>query len=307
MDMFVLDCFDSIAIFLSIHIVYRFQEIMHKRKVPALDKWAFLTLFLSVYLSLSCFVSCRRTEILLPLLESYVFWYLSLNSDCVSWRSVSPCRYWDTLLEIMWPRFEYLLQMNIQSIRDCDPQKLGQIDVRPHYVSVVCLCRRSHNWFIKDSAVSFVETKDALCIGPGPSHFEKTNGPTVHWPSFLCRSLADTLSFPQLWSASVRHSRATSSTDSSHSFKLRWKTSFSEWQLNFHKEKSNWSSSSTTTTWCWVFSWWIFLVPFLLLLCVSNSGGFCLKLFASLVPEQEMRMHFRDNFVSVCDMCICEF
>ena len=45
------------------------------------------------------------------------------------------CRYWETLLEIMWPRFEYLLQMNIQSIRDCDPQRLGQIDVRPHYVS----------------------------------------------------------------------------------------------------------------------------------------------------------------------------
>ena len=39
MDMFVLDCFDSIAIFLSIHIVCRFQDIMHKRKVPALDKW----------------------------------------------------------------------------------------------------------------------------------------------------------------------------------------------------------------------------------------------------------------------------
>ena len=28
-----------------------------------------------------------------------------------------------------------ILKLNIQSIRDCDPQKLGQIDVRPHYVS----------------------------------------------------------------------------------------------------------------------------------------------------------------------------
>lgn len=43
-------------------------------------------------------------------------------------------RYWDTLLEMFYPRFEHLLQMNIQSIRDCEPQRLGHIDVRPHYV-----------------------------------------------------------------------------------------------------------------------------------------------------------------------------
>ena len=48
---------------------------------------------------------------------------------------VGCCRYWDTLLEMFYPRFEYLLQLNIQSIRDCEPQKLGHIDVRPHYVS----------------------------------------------------------------------------------------------------------------------------------------------------------------------------
>lgn len=44
------------------------------------------------------------------------------------------CRYWDTLLGIMWPRFETILHLNIQSERDVDPQKFGHIDNRPHYV-----------------------------------------------------------------------------------------------------------------------------------------------------------------------------
>ena len=35
----------------------------------------------------------------------------------------------------MWPRFKYILELNIHSVKECDPQKLGQIDVRPHYVS----------------------------------------------------------------------------------------------------------------------------------------------------------------------------
>ncbi|TFJ97067.1 Folylpolyglutamate synthase (bifunctional enzyme) [Platysternon megacephalum] len=46
---------------------------------------------------------------------------------------VSKGRYWDTLLEILWPRFEYILELNIQSIQNTDPQKLGFLDTRPHY------------------------------------------------------------------------------------------------------------------------------------------------------------------------------
>ena len=80
MDTYTNDCFDSIALFLCIHIVHRYRVIMLKRNVPALEK------------------------------------------------------YWDTLLEMLYPRFEYVLQLNIQSIRDCDPARLGQIDCRPHYV-----------------------------------------------------------------------------------------------------------------------------------------------------------------------------
>ncbi|XP_014674937.1 PREDICTED: vacuolar protein sorting-associated protein 52 homolog isoform X2 [Priapulus caudatus] len=75
------ECYDSIALFLCIHIVYRYQVIMHKRGVPALDK------------------------------------------------------YWETVQEMLWPRFEYIMHLNIQSIKDTDPSKLGSIDVRPHYIT----------------------------------------------------------------------------------------------------------------------------------------------------------------------------
>lgn len=44
------------------------------------------------------------------------------------------CRYWEAVLELLWPRFELILEMNIQSIRNTDPQKLGILDTRPHYV-----------------------------------------------------------------------------------------------------------------------------------------------------------------------------
>ncbi|XP_067131774.1 vacuolar protein sorting-associated protein 52 homolog [Centruroides vittatus] len=80
-DVYVQDCYDSIAIFLCIHLIHRYQLLMHKRIVPALDK------------------------------------------------------YWEALFQLLWPRFEYILQLNIQSIRDCDPQKLGSIDMRPHYIT----------------------------------------------------------------------------------------------------------------------------------------------------------------------------
>uniref|UniRef100_A0A670ZSA7 Vacuolar protein sorting-associated protein 52 homolog n=1 Tax=Pseudonaja textilis TaxID=8673 RepID=A0A670ZSA7_PSETE len=81
MDAYVSDCYDSIAVFLCIHIVLRFKALVAKRNVPAIDK------------------------------------------------------YWDTLLELLWPRFEYILELNIHSIQSTDPQKLGFLDTRPHYIT----------------------------------------------------------------------------------------------------------------------------------------------------------------------------
>lgn len=39
------------------------------------------------------------------------------------------------LLAILWPRFHHILDLNIASVRDTDPQKLGNIDTRPHYIT----------------------------------------------------------------------------------------------------------------------------------------------------------------------------
>ena len=35
---------------------------------------------------------------------------------------------------MLWPRFELILEMNVQSVRSTDPQRLGGLDTRPHYV-----------------------------------------------------------------------------------------------------------------------------------------------------------------------------
>lgn len=44
-------------------------------------------------------------------------------------------KYWDALLEMLWPRFEHILELNIQSIQNTDPQRLGFLDTRPHYIT----------------------------------------------------------------------------------------------------------------------------------------------------------------------------
>lgn len=38
MSTYVSDCYDSIAVFLCIHIILRFRAITNKRTIPALDK-----------------------------------------------------------------------------------------------------------------------------------------------------------------------------------------------------------------------------------------------------------------------------
>ncbi|KAL4219562.1 Vacuolar protein sorting-associated protein 52 [Mactra antiquata] len=81
MEEHINECFDSIAIFLCIHIVHRYRSMMEKRGVPALE------------------------------------------------------RYWESILQKMWPRFEYILLLNIQSVRECVPEKLGHIDVRPNFIT----------------------------------------------------------------------------------------------------------------------------------------------------------------------------
>lgn len=43
-------------------------------------------------------------------------------------------RYFEKIDSLLWPQFDRILELNVVSIRDCDPSKLGNIDVMPHYV-----------------------------------------------------------------------------------------------------------------------------------------------------------------------------
>ncbi|XP_047515881.1 vacuolar protein sorting-associated protein 52 homolog isoform X1 [Pieris napi] len=43
--------------------------------------------------------------------------------------------YWDSLLSTFWPRLEYVLKLNIQSVRECDPGKLANKELGPHYIT----------------------------------------------------------------------------------------------------------------------------------------------------------------------------
>ncbi|WAR31449.1 VPS52-like protein [Mya arenaria] len=81
MEEHINDCYDSIAMFLCIHIVHRYRTVMADRGVPSLE------------------------------------------------------RYFESLLHTLWVRFEFILVLNIQSVRDCDPEKLGTIDARPNYIT----------------------------------------------------------------------------------------------------------------------------------------------------------------------------
>jgi len=38
MDTYASECYDSIALFLCIHIIHRYKVIMHQRNTPVLDK-----------------------------------------------------------------------------------------------------------------------------------------------------------------------------------------------------------------------------------------------------------------------------
>jgi len=80
-DTYIQDSYDSIAVFLCIHLVQRYQLLCHKRCVPGLDK------------------------------------------------------YWETLNGILWPRLTQVFELNIQSVRDCDPTRRKPVDVRPHYIT----------------------------------------------------------------------------------------------------------------------------------------------------------------------------
>ncbi|XP_065830309.1 vacuolar protein sorting-associated protein 52 homolog [Oscarella lobularis] len=81
MENYAHSCYDAIGVFLCIHISDRFRDVMHRRNVPALD------------------------------------------------------RYFEKVDSLLWPQFNHIVELNIASVRECDPQKLGSVDIMPHYIT----------------------------------------------------------------------------------------------------------------------------------------------------------------------------
>ena len=44
-------------------------------------------------------------------------------------------RYFDAVQNLLKPRFEFVFFQHIHSVQTCDTQKLGQIDLQPHFIS----------------------------------------------------------------------------------------------------------------------------------------------------------------------------
>jgi len=74
-------CYDAIAIFLGIHIIYRYQVIAMKRNCGILNG------------------------------------------------------FYETILAVLWSRFEIIMRNHINSITVIDTQKFHSLDVRPHYIT----------------------------------------------------------------------------------------------------------------------------------------------------------------------------
>ena len=59
-----------------------------------------------------------------------------LFNELMERRGVSTLNlYWYRLLELLWPRFFAIIELNVNSIRNADPQKLSHFDTRPHYIT----------------------------------------------------------------------------------------------------------------------------------------------------------------------------
>lgn len=81
LETYLTDCWDSIALFLCIHIILKYQIIAHQRDVPVLDN------------------------------------------------------FYQQILNLLWPRMELVCKANIQSVRNCEVEKLGKLDLRPHIIT----------------------------------------------------------------------------------------------------------------------------------------------------------------------------
>lgn len=63
------DSYDSIGIFLSAHVVYRYQSIMSKRNVPALNRFDLLRQEANFFLQMNFMARVKNT-----IIDAFFFW-----------------------------------------------------------------------------------------------------------------------------------------------------------------------------------------------------------------------------------------
>ena len=150
------------------------------------------------------------------------------------------------LLATLWPRFNHILELNITSVRETDPQRLGNIDTRPHYVRGTEVASTPLAPLM--AAVSHPTDHPPLCrvLSSSCQHQpEPTRGsglnPCVPFQIYTCP-------IPDLPFHSSPHSSSHSrSLSISHSrwtgvclhCKLRWRTLSCGWRLSFPTERNS--------------------------------------------------------------------
>ena len=102
LETYVADCWDAIALFLCIHIILRYQVIAHQ-------------------------VTLNNSEIIQQIVQ--------LTKNHIQREVPVLDAFYQKILSVLWPRMELVCQTNVQSVRACDVDKLGKLDLRPHIIT----------------------------------------------------------------------------------------------------------------------------------------------------------------------------
>lgn len=121
------DCHDSIALLLSIHVAASYANYMQHPPASGGESAAAAA---SVAAAASASAGGSNSNRL-----------SQMNSPAPSAFQTLPVAvtvldsYWDSVLELLWTRFDTIASANLHSLRAFDPERLDHVDPLPHYVS----------------------------------------------------------------------------------------------------------------------------------------------------------------------------
>ena len=132
-----------------------FEKLFRSEQYSFLEnacrEYVFLSEFFMVQGAASEELFRQVMEKTIVLLQNNVEEYVNSSFDCIALflcahlttKFRDMCRekdvpvletYWATLLSSIWPKLQKVIQMNTSSVKDCDPQKMKNLDLRPHFV-----------------------------------------------------------------------------------------------------------------------------------------------------------------------------